>query len=94
MNKNSDGTIESMEDIEISIFRLYRRERSQGLRSRDHLPHTRAFNRLVKEFNKENGLSYSHHVVWEHLISTLKAGKEKHIEDYLTSRNIQFEEKS
>jgi hypothetical protein len=79
-----------MEDIEVSIFLLYRRQRSQGGLSRDRLPYTDAFERFVEAFNRENNLSYSHRELWELLDLTLKAG-EKHIEDYLTSRGIQFE---
>lgn len=90
MRQDSNRTIRSMEDIEISIFLLYRRQRSQGGLSRDRLPYTDAFDRLLEAFNRENNIAYSHRELWEHLDLTLKAGEE-HIEDYLTSRDIQFE---
>ena len=90
MDQNSDRTIESMDDLEISVFLLYRKMRSEGGPSRDRLPYTEDFEKLRDAFNKENDLGYSHHDFWVHLDLTLKAG-EKNIKPYLQSRNIDFD---
>ena len=89
MDQNSDRTIESMDDLEISVFLLYRTMRSEGGPSRDRLPYTEEFKRLRNAFNREKNLNYSLHVFWIHLDLTLKAG-EKNIKPYLQSRHIQF----
>jgi hypothetical protein len=94
VNQNpTTRAVTHMEPDEITAFQLYRSQAVKGGLSRDRLPYTGQFDKLLADFNRAAGQQKTYREFWTLLDITLKAG-EPHIEDYLTTRGLPFEPKT
>lgn len=95
MKKNwNTQTVTQMDPEEVVLFVLYRNQTNtpDGL-TRDRLPYTQQFDRLLNEYNRRTRAGLSPGEFWEKLKIVLKPGEDR-IEAYLRSANIPFPPKA
>ena len=87
---SKDG-VEHMDDADVELFCLYRGQNAESNgRSRDDLPYTDEFDRLLEQFNERTGSTFIPRELWMALRKLLKHLGEEPIERYLDSLGIEY----
>lgn len=89
----TDGSLREIDDREILVFQLYREALSPTMASRDRLPYSPEFDRMLAEFNRRTGESLTHRELYDLTLNVLKTVSEPKFEAYLESRSIPFKPK-
>jgi hypothetical protein len=93
MNEAKNESLREVNEREILVFQLYREALNPSMPSRDRLPYSPEFDRMVVEFNRRTGENLTHRELWDLALNVLKTTSEPNFEAYLRSRNIPFKEK-